>query len=102
MIVEMWKFQWNIVELRGKYERFIFCMIYVASLLYHRMCVEQCWSIDLTSSGWLDGYSWKCSKIESCNGCALAHADVVHAQHGRLKYCKKFCTPMSSSLGHLS
>ena len=40
----------------GNDERFKFCMIYVASLLYHRMCVEQCWSIDLTSSGWLDGY----------------------------------------------
>ena len=72
------------------------------ALLDHRMCLEQCESVHLTTSGWLDGYLWMLSIDGFCNGCALAHGNAVHDPHGLLRYCKKLSKRVPSVRAHLS
>ena len=75
--------------------------MYVVALLGHRMCVEHCESIYLTTDGWLAGYSWMLSIDGFCSGCAPAHRKAVYGEHGLLRYCKKLSKGVSSVRAHL-
>ena len=72
------------------------------ALLDHRMCLEQCESVHLKTSGWLGGYLWILSIDGFCSGCALAHGNAVRGHHGLLRYCKKLSKRVSSVRAHLS
>ena len=72
------------------------------ALLDHRMCCEQCESVHLITSGWVDGYLWMLSIDGFCSGCALAHWNAVHDPHGLLRYCRKLSKRVPSVRAHLS
>ena len=87
----------------GKYSAIVkFGRMCAVALLDHRMCLEQCESVHLTTSGWLDGYLWMLSIDGFCSGCALAHGNAVHDPHGLLRYCKKLSKRVPSVRAHLS